>query len=113
MIDPVTSELRVIRSLDREALRENMVSGSPGNITGHIDVLVMCSLTSGGAVASIAKQRLPVSLLDVNDNPPEFQNSSKQAHTVEVDLETSDDDEVRTGVMFIYSSAIAGRSRTL
>ncbi|WAQ96630.1 RET-like protein [Mya arenaria] len=82
-IDPVTTELRVLRALDRESLRVRITAGAPGNITGQQPLQIMCTVTMGNTSLQVTR-RLRVSVLDVNDNPPTYQDGS-QTRTVNIE----------------------------
>ena len=72
-IDPMTSDIRLLRALDRESLTTQGARGSSSNNTGIQPLKVTCTVEAGGKVYTARRRTLNIVVSDINDNPPVFQ----------------------------------------
>ena len=92
-IDPNTSELRILRPIDRETLGTVDARSNIENITGIQPLRVTCTVTSGNVTFTPQRRTINVTIMDVNDSPPVFPNY-RNVQYLEKNVEISDDMEV-------------------
>ena len=109
MIDQSTSEIRLLKPLDREMLGTLDGRGNVDNITGIQPLRISCTVTSGGTTFPAQKRNINVKVLDVNDSPPVFTNY-KNIQYLEKNIEIMDDAD---NVQVMQCMVIALNFRTL
>lgn len=108
-IDPDTSELKLLKGLDREGLSTNTktTDKTPGNITGNQVVKINCTLARDNKTLESVKKRIRVFVTDVNDTPPTFQDEGGIQHkTDSIIVEAGEKKAVSTEDIFYLLSTI-------
>ncbi|XP_060577666.1 proto-oncogene tyrosine-protein kinase receptor Ret-like [Ruditapes philippinarum] len=77
-IDPITSEVTLIKQLDRESLGDN--KGQPDSISGIQPLKITCEVKIDDVIYPSNRHRINITVLDVNDNPPRFHHHNGLQH---------------------------------
>ena len=94
-IDPVTSDIRLLRALDRETHTTQGTRGNTSNNTGIQSLRVTCTVVAGGTTYTARRRTISVLIGDVNDSPPVFPNK-RGVQYLETSVEITDGSQSTT-----------------